>query len=42
LFANGSKYEGEWKAGKFNGKGTFTYASGKVVSGNWKDNKFVD
>ena len=34
------KYAGEYKNGKPNGQGTFTYASGRVNEGIFKDNKF--
>ncbi len=37
IFADGRKYEGEWKNGNPNGKGTFTYPNlGKYV-GDHKD-----
>ena len=32
-FANGNSYEGEWAEGKRHGKGTDTYADGKVDVG---------
>lgn len=31
------KYEGEFKDGKYNGKGTMTYPYGSVYEGEWKD-----
>ena len=36
IFPNGDKYVGEYKDGKRNGRGTFTYNDGKYV-GEWKD-----
>ena len=39
---NGAKYEGEWKWNKFHGKGAFTYSYGKVLSGRWRANKFLN
>jgi uncharacterized protein YgiM (DUF1202 family) len=38
----GDKYVGEWKNGRRHGKGTLTYADGRVKEGIWKDNKFQD
>ena len=36
--ANGDTYTGEWKDGKENGQGTYTYADGTVTyTGEWKD-----
>ena len=40
-WADGDKYVGEHKDGKSHGKGTFTFASGKVKSGIWADNKYL-
>eukprot|EP01028_Stygiella_incarcerata_P009245 TRINITY_DN4352_c0_g1_i2.p1 TRINITY_DN4352_c0_g1~~TRINITY_DN4352_c0_g1_i2.p1 ORF type:complete len:130 (-),score=29.09 TRINITY_DN4352_c0_g1_i2:224-613(-) len=34
---DGSKYEGEWKDGKRNGKGMRTWLSGQKYEGEWKD-----
>ena len=39
--ANGEKYEGEWKDGKRNGQGTFTYADGKMSEGQWRNDQYV-
>ncbi len=36
---DGAEYKGEWKHGKYNGKGTFTYPNGRKYVGEWKDNK---
>jgi hypothetical protein len=30
LWPDGSKYEGMWKDGKFNGKGRMTHANGDI------------
>ena len=38
VFANGDRYEGNWKKGDIDGQGTKTYADGLVYSGNWKKN----
>ena len=37
-YANGAKYEGEWKNGEKNGKGVMTYANGDKYEGEWKKN----
>ena len=39
LSANGDKYVGEWKTGKMDGNGTFTYANGNKYVGEFKNNK---
>jgi hypothetical protein len=36
---DGNKYIGEWKDGKFHGKGTYTDADAKKYVGEWKDGK---
>jgi hypothetical protein len=36
-WANGDKYEGEWKDGNTHGKGTFTWADGDKYVGEYKD-----
>ncbi len=37
-FANGDRYEGEWKDGKRDGQGTYYFANGNRYEGEWKDN----
>ena len=37
---NGSKYSGGWKDNKKHGKGTYTFQSGSVLSGAFKDGIF--
>ena len=41
-FKSGNKYSGEWKDGKLNGQGTFTYAKGNTHTniGEFKDGYF--
>ena len=35
-----NKYEGEWKDGKKNGRGVYTWANGNKYEGEFKDNDF--
>ena len=39
IWANGAKYEGEWKNNKREGKGKMSSSEGKVYEGDFKDNK---
>ena len=41
VWANGDRYEGEWRDGKRTGWGTHTSANGKVKEGEWKNDKLV-
>jgi hypothetical protein len=34
-------YEGEYKDGKKDGRGTLKFADGSVQSGTWNDDKFL-
>ena len=38
VFPDGSKYIGEFKAGRRSGQGTYTYTDGGSYTGEWKDN----
>ena len=38
-FANGDKYVGEWKDGKWHGLGTITAEDGEKYAGAWKEDK---
>ena len=38
----GEKYVGEFKNGNYDGQGTLTYASGRVVRGIWKNDELVE
>lgn len=38
ITTNEGVYVGEWKDGKMNGQGTYTWASGEKYVGEWKDN----
>ncbi len=40
-YANGDRYEGEWKAGKFNGQGTLFKRDNTQVSGRWMDGIYM-
>ena len=37
-FLNGDRYQGEWRAGKRNGQGTYTSANGNTYVGEFSDN----
>ena len=37
---DGSKYVGEWKEGKWDGQGTYTFADGRKYVGEFKENKY--
>ena len=39
--SDGTKYVGEFKDDKSHGQGTLTHPDGRVVSGLWKDGKFL-
>jgi len=41
IFSEGYSYVGQWKNGKFHGKGTLTYPDGYKYSGKWKKGKFI-
>ena len=38
---DGSKYVGEYKVGKKDGQGTYTYANGNNYIVEWKDREYV-
>jgi hypothetical protein len=38
---NNGEYVGEFKDGKRNGRGTYTYPNGKKLIGEFKDGEFV-
>ena len=40
-YPGGARYEGEWRDGKRNGRGTHYEASGKVTTGFWQDGSYV-
>ena len=39
-FPQGGKYVGEFKYGKFNCQGTYSWSDGKKYEGEWKNGKF--
>merc|ERR1712146_272366 len=39
IWANGDKYDGEWKNGKKEGHGVLTWANGDKYEGDWKNGK---
>ena len=40
-YADGGKYVGEWKNGKFHGQGTYTFANGKRLVGYFMNDEYV-
>jgi hypothetical protein len=40
-WADGSVYEGQWEKGKRSGHGTLTFSNGTVMSGLFKNDKFI-
>ena len=40
IYADGSKYVGQWKNDKMHGEGTFTFADGNKYVGQFIDSKF--
>jgi len=36
-WANGNRYDGEWRDGDFNGRGIFLWANGDSYEGDWRD-----
>ena len=40
-YPNGDKYVGEYKDDKRNGKGTYTLAKGRIIKGQWRNDKYV-
>jgi hypothetical protein len=41
ISADGTTYEGRFKSGRRNGKGTLKYPDGRVVEGVFKDDELV-
>lgn len=41
MYANGNKYDGEWKDGNFNGTGTIFYVTGTKFTAEWRNGKPV-
>ena len=41
LIYENEKYEGNWKEGKRHGQGTYTFETGRKVSGTWKEDWLV-
>ena len=41
-YADGDRYEGEWKDEKKHGYGKYTYADGRVREGMWHEGKEVN
>ena len=40
-YKNGDRFEGEFRDGEENGRGIYTHANGKSISGYWADGKYV-
>ena len=41
IYASGDKYDGEWQ-GKRHGNGTFTFANGEQLVGEFNNGKWID
>jgi hypothetical protein len=41
IFDNGTTYEGNWQAGKYNGNGTLEKYDGAIIQGNWVNGEFA-
>lgn len=41
-YADGDKYEGEWKDDKRDGEGTMSYKNGDKFTGEWKEGRIGD
>tara|TARA_B110000240_G_C13173407_1_gene314611 strand:- start:51 stop:299 length:249 start_codon:yes stop_codon:yes gene_type:complete len=41
IYSDGKKYICEWKNGEMDGQGTFTEIDGTILTGQWKNNKFI-
>lgn len=41
-YADGDRYEGEWREDKKHGYGKYTYADGRVREGMWYEGKEVN
>ena len=39
FYADGDRYEGEWKDGRMHGKGSYYYGNGDKYEGEWKEDK---
>lgn len=39
-YANGDKYDGNWKNDLKDGDGTYWGANGNIYEGQWKDDKY--
>ena len=42
IYANGERYNGEWKDDKRSGKGSMMYATNERYDGEWKEDKRID
>lgn len=40
-FANGDRYEGDFKKGVYEGLGVFTFSDGDQLKGRFRNNRFV-
>jgi hypothetical protein len=41
IWKDGERYEGEWRDGKFHGKGIKTLPDGTIFDGDWEDGRPV-
>ncbi len=40
LYKNGDRFEGTWREGKKNGRGEFYGVDGRMIIGEWIDDKY--
>ena len=40
-FANGERYEGDWKDSQLHGRGTYYFANGDECEGDWRENRLL-
>ena len=41
MWANGNRYEGEFRDGNFSGRGVIAFANGDKCEGDWREGKLL-